>query len=257
MTFSRTVCALALLSSLGTYSISASANEANGETIYPYVLFSGVDFVKNASEGYVGGMVSLNGDLDTDGFLMRVLGTRGWFEYDRSIPQADADYWQADVMVGYQIIRNAVTYTGYVGVEYQEYDLSPDDPTAQLRGDEFGFKAAWDIETERYFKRPFYAAVRGSYSTSFDTYYTIARLGLNVDRFAIGPEAWVMGDASGDASRVGGFVLTDLSLGGSSIGTLSVSGGYQFVDNADHPTGDNFGEEGAYGTVKFTMAFGE
>ncbi len=259
MTFLRNACATTLLFSLSIFSIPASADEYGTatDTTYPYVIFSGVDIAKDAYEGYLGGMIALNGNLDSNGFLLRVLGSRGWFEDNDAIPNVDGDYWQGDVMMGYQLVRDGVTYAALVGVDFRDYQLSPDDPTSKLRGSETGFKAALDIETERYQKSPFYAALRGSYSTAFDTYYALGRLGFNIDRFAIGPEVWALGDESGDAARVGGFILTDISLGGPSVGTLSFSGGYQFVDNADDPNGDNFGQEGAYATVKFTMAFGE
>ena len=259
MTFLKTVCATAILSALGSFTTSASANEydTTEDLVYPYVIFSGIDIVKDAREGYLGGMVALNGDLDRDGFLVRILGTLGTFEYNDTVTNFDGDYWQGDLMLGYQLVRNGVTYAALAGVDFQDYKLSPDDPTSKLRGSETGFKVALDIGTERYYKRPFYAATRASYSTAFDTYYALGRLGVNIDRFAIGPEVWALGDKSGDAGRVGAFVLTDISLGPSSVGMLSFSGGYQFVDNANDPYNDNFGEEGGYATVKFTMAFGE
>lgn len=49
-------------------------------------------------------------------------------------------------MLGYQWIRGGIDIGAYIGVDYQDYDLSPDDSTSDLRGDEVGFKVALDIE---------------------------------------------------------------------------------------------------------------
>lgn len=226
------------------------------DAVYSYAIVGGVDAVKDATEGYLGVITALNRDLDRDGFLFRALGTYGFYKnVGLNFADVDDNFVQGDVMLGYQVIRNGVTIAGYIGADFQNHDLSPDDPGVPLRGNETGFKVALDIETERYKQAPYYYALQGAYSTAFDTYSVVGRAGLNMGRIAIGPEGMLLGDASGDAQRLGMFALTDVSLGGPTIGTLSASVGYQFVSNDDAPY--SFGEEGVYGTLQFTMAFGE
>jgi len=259
---------LAALTGAGALQIdAASAGQPSfggpdySNTVYSIAIVSGIDITEGSREGYTGVIGAFNGDLDRSGFLYRILGSYGSYEYDTIFPgptpvSIDGDYLQGDIMLGYQIVSNGVSAAAYIGVDYQDHDLSPDDPGNPLRGSETGFKVALDIETQRYANAPVYAALDGAYSTAFDTYYVLGRLGMNFGKVAIGPEGMLLGDASGDAQRLGAFVLFDISFSPESVGTLSLSGGYQFVDNADDPIGRNYGEEGAYGTLKFTMAFG-
>lgn len=236
---------------------SARAEEQpSNDYIFPFATVSGSEIFEDNYESYVGGYVALNGDLDKDGLILRVLVSKGDYEFNDGVTNIDADYVQGDIMLGYQVIRNDTNYSLFFGVDYEEHDLSPDSPHSKLRGTEVGFKVAWGLETERYKQSPLYWAIRGDYTTAFDTYYNLARIGYDIGRFVVGPEGWVLGDESGDAQRVGAFALYDINLG-DKVGTISVSGGYQFVDNANSITGDNFGEEGAYGTLKFTMGFGQ
>lgn len=247
---------------VGTFSATYFKAEASDlesvsvpDAVYSHAIVGGLDAAKKATEGYLGVIAAFNGDLDRDGSLFRGLGTYGYYR-DVGINFADINdnFLQGDVMLGYQVISDGVTIAGYVGADFQDHDLSPDDPAVPLRGSEAGFKVALDIETERNKQRPIYAALYGAYSTAFDSYSVVGRGGLNMGRLAIGPEGMLLGDVSGDAQRLGVFALTDVSLGGPTIGTLSASVGYQFVDNADSLY--NFGEEGVYGTLQFTMAFG-
>lgn len=224
------------------------------EWTYPFATFSGTDISEDNYESYFGVVYALNGDLDKDGFILRSMFTYGDFDYVRGVTDTDGDYWQGDLLLGYQIIRDAVNYHLLIGVDYQDYDLTPADPSNPINGDEVGFKVAGGIETERYRESPVYAILRGSYSTSFDTYYALGRLGRELrDDWVLGVEGWAFGDESGDAQRVGAFLMHDIKFG-SNVGTVSVSGGYQFTDEGDYNSG--IGEEGAYGTLKFTMAYG-
>jgi hypothetical protein len=249
--------ALAPNAMAGDYRSDRYAPIVAPDVVYSYAIVGGMDAVKHAYEGYLGAIVALNQDLDKDGVLFRVLGARGFYEYDSGPFNFDGDYWQGDIMVGYQFIRDGISFATFVGVDFQKHDISPFDPLNSMQGSETGFKVAVDIETERHIPSPVYFALRGAYSTAFDTYYALGRVGMNFGRFAIGPEAMLLGDDSGDAQRIGIFGLTDISLGGPTVGTLSLSVGYQFVDNAGDYWGRNFGEEGVYGTLSFSMAFGE
>lgn len=260
MTSSRLAYAALLSSAVvlsPALSTAASAGDyygAGGDPIYSFVTVSGGDFAKDAAEGYLGLFYALNRNLDSDGFIIRVLGTRGFYDYDVAGVEIDAKYWQGDVMLGYQWVRGGIDVGVYLGVDFQDHDLSPDDPFNKLRGSETGFKVAFDLESNGNSGSPLYMALRASYSTAFDTYYSIGRIGYDFGRVTIGPEVWLLGDASGDAQRVGGFIMFDDLFGAMPAGNISFSGGYQFTDEGAN--GKGFGEEGAYATVKFRMAFG-
>jgi hypothetical protein len=227
------------------------------DAVYSFLVASGGDISKSAGEGYLGLYFALNRDLDRDGFIVRLLGTRGLYDYTDNDIGFDGKYWQGDAMLGYQWVRGGIDFAVYLGVDYQDYKISPNDPASKLIGDEVGFKVAVDLESNGRTNSPYYYNLTGSYSTAFDTYYALGRVGYTFGRFTIGPEAWVLGDLTGDAQRIGGFLKFDVSLGGATSGSIALSGGYQFVDdhNGSGPN-SKFGEEGAYGTLQFQMAFG-
>ena len=256
-------CALAIAAVFlfSASSIMTTAARAGGsikdsgytnETVYPFATFSGLEFSEDYYESYFGAVFAFNGDLARDGWILRAMVTGADFEYDYGT-EIDGDFWQGDLLVGYQIYRDGVNYYAMAGVDYQEYDLSPDDPSNVLRGDEVGFKVAAGIETERDRESPVYGVVRGSYSTAFDSYYVLGRLGREIrSDMVLGIEGWAYGDDDGDGQRVGAFLLRDVEIG-KVVGSFSISGGYQF---ADEDTYGGNGGEGGYGTIKFVTAFG-
>jgi hypothetical protein len=234
-----------------------------GETPYSSVAISGTDVSRNADYYYSGFYYALNRDLSRDGFLVRVLGVRGFYEYDLAdlgffTLGVDSNYWIGDAMIGYQWVRGGVDVSALIGVEYQDHDLSFPDPSNPLQGSEVGFKVAADIESNGNDNSPWYFALGGSYSTAFDSYYALGRIGYKFGRFTVGPEAWALGDVSGDAQRLGGFLAFDVKLG-DTLGNISFSGGHQFADDDESDGlffdgGRNF-SEGGYATVKFSLAF--
>lgn len=266
MKLRKLILAAGLSALMGVAGLPINAASAGGSTyggpdysntVYSIAIVSGFDVTEGSREGYLGAIGAFNGDLDRSGFLYRILGTIGSYEYDSFGTDFDGDFWQGDIMLGYQIVSNGVTVAAYVGVDHQDHDISPVDPGNPLSGSETGFKVALDIETDRSRGAMLYGALESEYSTAFDNYAVLGRIGANWGGITIGPEGMLLGDVSGDAQRLGGFILFDLPLGTDTAGTLSLSAGYQFVDNADDPAGRNYGEEGVYGTVKFSLAFGK
>lgn len=217
------------------------------------VIFSGADWAQDSMSFYSGGIVSLQGNLDRDGFVARYLAIYGDFDSESGVVPGlaiDGDVVGADVLLGYQFTRGVITTTIYGGLDYKDYDLSPDDPTSETRGDEFGFKVALDFSTS--YDLPYYVSGSGSYSTAFDSYYALLRVGYNSQRFAFGPEGLVGGDISGDIQRLGGFVTLRSELTPYNSGELTANAGYQFADDGGATSA---GGEGAYGGVSFSLSF--
>lgn len=222
-----------------------------------WVLFSGFDAVKDANYAFQGLIYSFNRDIGRDGFVVRLYGSHVDYEYDSGGTRTDGDGWQGDVMIGYKISRGHWWAAGYIGVDYQDHDLTPDDPANPVRGSEVGFKVAADIATLRQ-GTPIYFGLSGQYSTAFDSYWARARVGLNRDRFTFGPEAIALGSDSFDAHRIGGFLTFDLNLAPRMPIEVTLSGGYQFLDG--NGSGGGFGGgsgggEGVYGGIVFVTVF--
>jgi len=233
-----------------------SLKDNNAEMTYPLVTVSGLDVTRNAYESYSGIFYAFNRDLNRDGFVLRLLGTYGKYDYNDLLGgEHDAKYWQGDAMLGYQWVRGGVDIAVYLGADYQHHKIKPDDPFNELRGSEAGFKIAGDITTNDENTSPYYLQLAGSYSTAFETYYGLGRVGYKFGRVAAGPEAWLLGDVTGDAQRLGAFLSFDVPLNKSMYGTLAISSGYQFGDD-DNYGGRNF-DNGVYGTLEFRIAFGE
>ena len=221
-----------------------------------WVLFSGFDMVTDASYSFQGLVVALNRDIGRDGFVLRLYGSHVDYEYDTpAVPNGvvDGDGWQGDAMIGYKVTRGNIWAAAFIGVDYQDHDLTPDDLANPVRGSEVGFKIAADIASLRY-GSPLYFSLGGNYSTAFDSYWARARVGLNQGHMTFGPEAITMGSDSFDAQRLGAFVMFDVSLVPSMPIEVTLSGGYQFLDDGN---GGSFGGggEGVYGDIVFTTVF--
>ncbi len=215
------------------------------------VFFSGVDTIVGSTYAYDGVVVALNGDLTRDGFMVRLYGS--YVQYDLDVGHGTG--WQGDAMIGYKFSRGPVWGSIFIGVDSQDYDLSPDDPTSRVRGNETGFKVAGDLSTA--YGSPIYASIAGNYSTAFDSYWARARVGVHRDRLTWGPEYAVLGNIDFDAQRVGGFVtIHDITVLRFRPFDLTFSVGHQWVnDNNNGTVSGVAGGDGTYGAVSFSMVF--
>jgi hypothetical protein len=218
------------------------------------VVFSGIDFADDSVAGYTGIVVAANGNLGQDGLLFRAVGVNAQYEYDSTIGGApaiiDGDAWMLDAMVGYQWLRPGFRFGTYIGVEYQDHDLTPDDPTNSVNGDEVGFKVVGDFETDA--SSRLYLAALASYSTAFDTYWARGRVGLRHQDWIFGVEGGGSGNEGYDVQRIGGFVDLPLPMG-PLTGRLTGYVGHQFADDED---GFGLGGgEGVYGGVGYSFSF--
>jgi Cellulose biosynthesis protein BcsS len=217
------------------------------------VWFSGYDAVTGSRYVYDGLVVALNGDLGKDGFAVRLFGARADWDQD---PGSGRGY-QADLMLGYMFSVRQLSASFFVGPDWQNIKSRPDDPTAEVRGTEFGVRVAADVSTAE--KLPYYLNLSGSYSTAFNTYWTRLRLGAVRDRLTFGPEVIAMGNDSFDAQRVGAFAKFKLPIAGRSW-EITISGGHQFVGGSGGGSGSEGatgqgGGEGTYGAIGFSTTF--
>jgi len=161
-------------------------------------------------------------------------------------------------LIGYQLVRNAVTYAAYAGVDLQSIKLTPGDPANPVRGQGVGAKFIVEIETDE--EKTYYADLAGEYSTAFDTYW--ARAGAKfgssapATQIAIGPEGTVIGDQSLNAQRLGAFLLVPLQLDRYLKVEVIAAGGYQWVQGRIPGSAPSTaGESGGYATISFSVPF--
>lgn len=216
-----------------------------GHTQDATVLFGGIDGREKSYYSYLGVREHLNGDIASDGILLRALGAYGEYDY-RSAAVAggkvNADVATFDAMIGYQKGLDDIFLRGYVGFDYEDHDLSPKNPYDSNRGSDVGVKVQGELETG--YTSEYYASVIGSYGTAKDRYWARLRGGYNFDGYILGPEALVTGTHESDEQRIGAFMtLTNLGQVG-----LSVSTGYS--DTSDRRGGSSW-----YGTLELSTRF--
>ena len=249
------LCAAGAKNAAAQYSQDSEASTSDADWI---AVYGGADFAPRSRFYYAGALMSLQGDFGKDGLVLRTYGGIGDFEYFTVLPpsiatitEIDADSVNVDLLLGYQFTRDLMTATIYVGVDYLDYDYTPDDPTNEIRGDEFGFKVALDAQTGD--EVPVFASFSGAYSTAFDTYYAALRLGYNAKHFVVGPEGLLGGDRSSDVQRLGGFVILRFNITPEHSAELTGYGGYQFADEENN--GSPAGGEGGYGGFSMSVSF--
>ena len=245
--------------------------DSNGDVVYSVVTVSGGEITNGAWESYTGAYFSFNRDFNRAGLFGRIYGSYGSYEDSTRLEfeeeglgrlRVDGDYWTGDLMLGYLWVRGGLDIAVMFGGEYQKRKATaifyPDEEIPFGLGgrgtdNEWGFKVGASIETNGNDNRPIYFALEGTYSTAFESYYALGRIGYDFGRFTFGPEAWALGDDSGDAQRVGAFLKLDVPFG-TTFSTIIGSAGYQFSNES---FAGEFGAEGAYATVELRTAFGE
>ena len=154
-------------------------------------------------------------------------------------------------MIGYNHTTGGFSAIVYAGLEICDVDLSPDDPWNEVRGTKTGLKLALEIENEG---GPLYYSFDGSYSTAFDLFFALARIGHNRCWLRLRTRS-VLLQRRGRLGCSGWRLCQDpLHLRGMPS-ELTIHGGYQWVDDesAALNRGVRAGGEGAYGgtMVKF------
>jgi Cellulose biosynthesis protein BcsS len=221
------------------------------------IVFSGSDYKESSNFSYIGAVHAFNGNLGTDGFLVRIFGGFGNYEYDTPAVlggNVDTDLFAGDLTIGYQTFGSGLRLSGYIGASYENHDRSPEDPGNVVQGDEVGFKGILELETLE--NSPIYVGAIAGYSTGFDSYWARGRMGANVGRgIVIGPEIIGLGNEGFDQIRYGAFIsglpsLMSLVFGGD--GKMSAAVGY--ADSAVGGSGQG-GDDSVYVSIGSSFSF--
>jgi len=227
-----------------------------------YEVDAGFDTAPQSLYWYSEAVVALNRDMGKTGLLLRAYSSLADYQYTNpSVTSAtiDGKQWQFDMMPGYQIVRGGATFGGYVGFDYQDVQLSPEDPTAPVRGTKAGVKveAHFDYNDD---KQPYEASLIGEYSTAFATYYGELRLGARLcDKLFAGPAVEADGDTGYDGQHLGGYAKYTFDLTKNMPLELTLVAGHQFISgsgNSGRSGATGFGGgPGTYGTIEIDTTF--
>lgn len=245
--------ALACICSFGGMLTPCIAN-ADDAAAKGTVVFSGSAYKENSQFSYLGAVHALNGNLGTNGFLVRGFAGYGQYDYDTvGVPEGnvDASNINVDLGLGYQVfLSSTLRASAYAMAAYQDHDLDPGDVSNSVRGNEWGFKAQAELATVG--DGPLYATLMGSYSTTFETYWTRVQVGMNVwNGVAIGPEFVALGNEEFDQLRYGAFIANIPSPIG--FGKMNASIGWS--DSRGREDSGRSDTDSVYGTLGSSFSF--
>jgi hypothetical protein len=201
-----------------------------------FLLFSGTDFWRDGAFLYGGVMWSPAG-LNHDGFTLKVLVGGGTYRYQSGAlaTEIDGQQYVGSVMAGWRFKVDRLEATVFLGPDFQDHKLTPDDPGGRMHGRYFGARAGLDIWYEP--TPALMAAVNASASTVGSEYSLRGAFGFRLlDRLYVGPEAETLGCVGFREVRFG------LHATGLKFGAFEWSAGGGWADASDH-------RAGAYGHI--------
>ena len=158
--------------------------------------------------GWAGVNYAFNHNVYSDGFLLRVEGGGGHYDYTNNsvvpppfgtglpIGFVNATYGTGAVLLGYRHnipgVFVSTTVDGFIGAEFQRQN-NPD-PTADVTGSEWGVKVIGDIYSRINQYQDFWGYA--SFSSAFDTWLVAARPGFLLPPWVPGTELWIGPDMS-------------------------------------------------------------
>jgi cellulose biosynthesis protein BcsS len=236
----------------------------------------GGGITNNWQGGWAGFNYAFNHNVWSDGILLRGEGGGGHYDYNNAsivngtqVGFVNATYGTGAVLLGYRKYLPGIGVStfvdGFVGAEFQ--DQNNPDPTADVRGQEWGVKVVGDIYSRLSPRQDVFAMA--TFSSAFDTWLLLARPGFLLTQPAgievwIGPDMQAFGNGHGfmknasrcngvqasgglgsckyDEGRIGGFlhiIVPNMGL----FGDWILAGGYR------KPLLTNGGADGYYAQI--------
>ena len=137
---------LAAAFSAGVERAYAGDGPSGGEDTH-FLYFAGADLWRNGGFLHGGVLWSPEG-LEHDGFALKAMFGGGIYHYiSGALGNADVMGRQlsAAILPGWRFIRDKLTVTVFAGLDFQNHRLTPDDPSAGLRGSYAGLRTGFDL----------------------------------------------------------------------------------------------------------------
>jgi hypothetical protein len=203
-----------------------------------FLLFATTDIWRQGGFAY-GGVLWAPTGLDRDGPVLKLMFGGGLYQYNSgalgNVTVVGREL-SAAVLPGWRFVRDKVTVTLFLGYDRQAHLLTPDDPTAGLRGGYNGVRAGFELW---YQPMPWaMVAADASVSSIGPSYNMRFATGMRAfDAFYVGPEVQAFGADSNYRQLRAGLHVTGLRTGSVE---WSASAGFA-RDSDDH--------SGAYGKL--------
>jgi hypothetical protein len=206
------------------------------------LLLAGGEYSDAAYYSYVGMILPGPGKRENGrGFVQRYWLDSFGYQYDGAPGLVKASAYGAEAALGYGASSPAGWATFSIGARYTNTDLSPNDPSATARGQQWGAK--FQLEGERQLSDDWRAGGIASYTAGQDGYWARARLMHRSDGpVALGGEVIANGNQEAHSTALGAVLTVQPRA---SRWSVSVKAGYRFQTDAD----------GAYGGLEFGYGF--
>jgi hypothetical protein len=215
----------------------------SGPSAYVY---GGYVTVPDSWYAYAGAVAGIGHSLSQDGWLFRIGGGDGHYNYNM-MPGVGhgADFQNGEAMIGYQAFVGNTHISGYVGANVEDHHNSGD-PFAVMKGTKWGVKGQGEIFTE--LNKDWYVFGLGTISSVWNNYLVMGKAGYNITpTISIGPEVMQLGNVRFDAIRTGPFIAWKVTP----FVHLIFSGGYSWDERANSLNDHS----GVYGSVYVSAAF--
>jgi hypothetical protein len=225
---------------IAIWGAGACAEEAGHEQAR-FLLFSSTDLWRQGGFAH-GGLLWAPSGLDHEGLVLKLMAGGGIYHYTSgALANTDVrgDQFSGSVQPGYRFIHDGLIVTYFLGYDFQQHRLTPDDPSAGLRGGYVGLRTGFEL-----WYQPTAAtmiAADGSISTIGTSYNARIAAGLRAfDRFYVGPE--IEGFAADSNYRQ---LRAGLQITGLRIGDFEWSMGAGWATDSDNRSGA-YGKLGAF-----------
>ena len=238
----RTVAAWTLAVTLIAMTSEAWADPFADEwTEYPrptpsqarWLLFSNTDVWRDGGFSH-GGVLWAPSGLDQHGLVLKLMFGGGVYRYSSGAlgnTEVRGNLLAGAILPGYRFVRDKLIVTFFLGYDFQHHHLTPDDPSASLRGSYNGVRGGLELWYEP--TATTMIAADASVSSIGPSYNARFAAGWRAfDAFYVGPE--VQGFAAGNNYQQ---VRAGLHLTGIKTGAFEWSTGAGWAMDSDHRSG--------------------
>ena len=168
-------------------------------------IYAGVNHRDQANFSYIGVTHNLTDEYFAEGVLIRAKAGVANYDYSTTLqPKVDGKADMFEFMIGYQKAMQTYLARAFIGLDYEDHTLNPDNLFDKNRGSDQGAKVALEVETDP--TTPNYGLVLASYGSAKDRYRVKVRAGQEYFGLIGGVEAVLLGDQAYKENRIGIFV---------------------------------------------------
>lgn len=206
-----------------------------------FLLFSTTDLWRQGGFAH-GGLLWAPSGVDREGPVLKLMFGGGIYHYvSGALGRVDVrgEQLAASILPGWRFVHDRFTVTFFIGNDFQQHRLKPDDPSAGLRGNYVGARTGFELWYEP--TATTMIAADGFLSTIGPSYSLRLATGLRAfDAFYLGPEVQAFGAGHNYRQFRAGLHIT-----GFRTAELEWSAGFGWATDSDD-SGGAYGKLGVF-----------